>query len=270
MARKKVYNDSPNYAGAAGTRENIFEGSPRRTGFTMSNGTGTVNDSQVPDILRQSAEDMAFEYLTNRPASNSERFQNTMNKAQGWVGKNFRWSPSQGAQLFGKNMGGIANGINAGIQGIQAVQGINNLSNSTDELEDLLNEIVIASSSNPLVNSYLTPSQKSLLQKVNRGKFDTSVDFGDFIPQDLSGLGDVLLSTGGGLLTGGVPGAIIGGVGGIVNAGLDNANSEQARQIAELEALLMALEDADMQYQSMKRPNFTGLGIQQQYQNMYR
>jgi hypothetical protein len=33
--------------------------------------------------------------------------------------------------------------------------------------------------------------------------------------------------------------------------------------------LLQALEDANMQYQSMKRPNLPGLGLQSRYYNMY-
>lgn len=184
------------------------------------------------------------------------------------VKPNFGWDKWKGAKVFGKNIGKAAN-IGSGIMyGAQALGNLDALDKQNQSTEDLIADLIVSSGNNPILNSYLTSDQKSLLRKAKKGDLDPEMSLGDFIPNDA---GD-LLDIGKGVLMGlpgGIPGMIIGGVGSAVNSGLEGAAQEQAQQNAELEALLMALQDAEMQYQSMKRPNFTGLGIQQRYQNMY-
>lgn len=185
------------------------------------------------------------------------------------VKPNFGWNLKDGAKVFGKNIGKAAN-IGSGIMyGVQALGNMNALNKSRDSADDLIDQILISANNNPIANSYLTSEQKSMLNKARRGDLDTETSIDDFIPDDLLGnIGDIGLGVLMGL-PGGLPGMIIGGAGSAINAGLEDSMQEQQSQVAELEALLQALQDAELQYQSMKRPNFTGLGIQQRYQNMY-
>lgn len=181
----------------------------------------------------------------------------------------FGWNLKDGAKVFGKNIGKAAN-IGSGIMyGAQALGNMNALNESRDSADDLIDQILISANNNPIANSYLTSEQKAMLNKARRGDLDTETSIDDFIPDDLLGnIGDIGLGVLMGL-PGGLPGMIIGGAGSAINAGLEDSMQEQQSQVAELEALLQALQDAELQYQSMKRPNFTGLGIQQRYQNMY-
>jgi hypothetical protein len=199
-----------------------------------------------------------------------------LNSLKNWwranVTPNFGWNKDTGLKMFGKDLGGWTGagtlGVGA-IQGAQALGTLNQLEDAGKSTEELLNDIVISANSNPIVNSYLTSDQKSLLRKAKKGDISTGeTSLGDLVPNDLN---DVL-NIGKGVLMGipgGVPGMIVGGVGSALNSGLEGNLQDTNLQNAELEALLQALEDAEMQYQSMRRPNFTGLGIQQRYQNMY-
>lgn len=173
-----------------------------------------------------------------------------------------------GLKAFGKSLGTGFNVLNAAGQGIEAAKGLGDLSGSIDETDDLKSNILRSSMSNPLASNYLSGEQQSLLNQLKRGGFD-----------DRAGLDDALTGVGGnldkvlmGVLTGamgGVPGMVIGGVGGLINGGISGANEAQAEKTSSLETLYQALADAEAQYRSMKRPNFTGLGIQQQYQNQF-
>ena len=128
--------------------------------------------------------------------------------------------------------------------------------------------ILASAASNPLLSSYLTSDDLSLLGKLQRGNYDSNAEFGDAF----SNLSNLLSGAGTGALTGaagGLPGILIGAIGGAINSGIDNMNSTTSQNTARLEALYQNLLDAEQQYKSMKRPNFTGLGIQQRYQNMY-
>ena len=186
----------------------------------------------------------------------------------GWFKNNFGYSKGSGIKAFGQNLGKAGNVAGGLLYGTQALKGMSDLNKQNKTTDDLINDIIISYGNNPIANSYLTSDQKSLLRKAKRGDLKTDITPGDFIPDDI---GD-FLDIGKGVLfgiPGGIPGMIIGGVGSAVNSGLTDANNSQVQQNAELEALLASLEDAEMQYQSMKRPNFTGLGIQQRYQDMY-
>jgi hypothetical protein len=184
-----------------------------------------------------------------------------------WFGNNFGWDKKSGLTMFGKNLGKTAN-IGSGIMyGLDAIGGLGDLSSTQSQTDDLLTDILRSSASNPLLNSYLTSDQMSMLNKIKRGNYRTEASATDF---DLAGL---LSSAGQGALTGGItggiPGAIIGALGGGITSNIDRQNQDQQRINAELEGLLQALTDAESQYNMMKRPNFTGLGIQSRYQNMY-
>ena len=183
---------------------------------------------------------------------------------------NFGWNSATGAKVFGKNLGGwkgIGTWGTGLYQGAKAIGNANEVTNSKNEAQDLLSDILRSSASNPLTNQFLTSDQTAMLNKIKRGTYDTESNFGDVdIMSLLGGAGKGALS--GGIIAG-IPGAIIGGLGGGLNANLERQNQDQQNINSQLEGLYQALIDAETQYNSMKRPNFTGLGIQSRFQNMY-
>lgn len=176
-----------------------------------------------------------------------------------------------GITAFGKPIGKYANIAGGVMQGIQAAKGLSDYASEQEDLDNLLSSIKSSAMGNPLLNSYLTNDQISLLSKIQRGTYDTSADADDFMSGVLSeGLSSGIQNALMGAAMGGPWGALIGGVGGLVNGGISGLSNGSAESEAELQALLTALQNAEMQYKSMQRPNFTGLGIQQQYKDMYR
>jgi hypothetical protein len=254
---------------------------PKQGTYSLKNAPAVVRDTSPASLPISLAGDAAFDAGAEKILGGTKGAKKAAKGAGGikgfWsnsVKPNFGYSLKDGAKLFGKNLGGwtgagtIAPAI---MQGAQAIGSLGELDKLNKSTEDLINDIIVSANSNPLVNSYLTADQKSLLRQAKTGKLEDelSMSLGDFMPDDLTDLLDI----GKGALTGvlgGIPGMIVGGIGGAVNSGLNNAIDERSASTAELEALLYALQDAEMQYQSMKRPNFTGLGIQQRYQDMYR
>lgn len=176
-------------------------------------------------------------------------------------------NPNTGKVTSLGKWGNIASGV---MQGIDAAQGIANYQNVKQDNEDLMSDIQTSAMGNPLLSSYLTADQLDLLGDIQDGRYDSSDAGADtFLKGAMGGLGQAIPAAVIGGLTGGLPGALIGGLGTLANAGIDSLSSTAGQNTAELQSLYQALRDAEMQYKSMKRPNFTGLGIQQQYQNMY-
>jgi hypothetical protein len=178
--------------------------------------------------------------------------------------QNFGWSKGKGLKAFGKNVGKWGNVAGGVMQGISALSNINQLGNAKDTTADLQNQILNSYNSNPMAGLYMTAEQKKLLRDLKNNGADTSVDLGDFVPNSVGDLVSPLIQGGLGFATGGIPGAIIGGVGGLANAGLENATESQQLRNAELEALLASLEDAEMQYQQLLRS-----GAQRRFQQFY-
>lgn len=173
-----------------------------------------------------------------------------------------------GLNLGKHNLGKFATGASAVMQGMNAVGGLSEMSDLNKDADTLTNQILASASGNPLLHSYLTSDDLALLGKLQRGNYDATGDFGDVT----SNLGNLLSGTLSGVASGamgGIPGMVVGGIGGLVNSGIDNINSATTNNTARLEALYQNLLNAEQQYKSMRRPNFSGLGIQQRYQNMY-
>lgn len=191
--------------------------------------------------------------------------------ATGW-GSNLSFGAAKGPGLtaFGLPVGKYANIGNAVAQGVNAVSGISDYSQGQSDLNSLVNDIKVSAMGNPLLDQYLTSDQLSLLNKLQNGTYDTSADMDDFMSGLTSeGLQGALSGAMSGAV-GGVPGMVIGAIGGLANGGIGGLSASNEQKTAELQALLNAMQNAEMQYKSMRRPNFTGLGIQQQYQDMYR
>lgn len=183
-------------------------------------------------------------------------------------GKNITYDKGTGISVAGKNLGkyvpwgvGIYNGIGT-------LQNIDSIGDGIADSNAYTTDILQSASSNPITSSYLTSDQQMLLNKIRNGSYDNTVDLADAT----SNLGNILMGAGKGALVGiggGLPGSLVGAVSGALKAGTENASNAQAVKNAELAGLYQALSDAEAQYRSMKRPNFTGLGIQQRYENMY-
>lgn len=181
----------------------------------------------------------------------------------------FDWSSKSGAKLFGKNIGKAVPWITGALGAVDAASGLADYANVQEDNDALMSKIQALSLANPIASSYLSSDQMALLNKIKRGGYSDDASIEDVFGGVVKGLPSTLLNAGLGLASGGVPGAIVGGVSGLVNSGIDSLSSASSENTAELQALYQALADAEAQYRAMKRPNFTGLGIQQQYQNMY-
>lgn len=183
---------------------------------------------------------------------------------------NFGWNSATGAKILGKNMGGWTGPGTVGtglMYGAQAIGNANDIADSRADANDLISDILRSSASNPLTNQFLTSDQTAMLNQLKRGTYDIDSNFTDFdLMGLLGGIGKGALSGG---IIGGIPGAIVGGLGGGLNANLERQGQDQQNINAQLEGLYQALMDAESQYNSMRRPNFTGLGIQSRFQNMY-
>lgn len=219
-----------------------------------------------------------FSKATNKGTSNASGFGSTLNSAddiaatagtgvKGALGKSFGWSKGSGLTAFGKNLGKGAN-IGSGIMyGIDAIKGAKNVSDAQNAGEDLMTEILRSSASNPLASSFLSSDQTAMLNKIKRGSYDSEASFGDVdLMSLLGGAGKGALT---GLAFGGIPGAIIGGLGGGLTSNLTRQEQDQNRINSELEGLYQSLIEAENQYNTMKRPAITGLGLQSRYQNMF-
>lgn len=197
-------------------------------------------------------------------------------KAAAYIDPNaYNWTKSSGLKFTNPNTGKVTNlgkwgnVASLAMHGIDAAKGISDYNEAVSNNEDLMTRIRASAMSNPLLSSYLTSDQMNMLNSIRTGSYnasDAGVD--TFLQGAAGGLGDAALGAVMGI-PGGLPGIIIGAAGGLINAGIDNQSQIAGQNSAELQALYQALQDAEMQYRSMKRPNFTGLGIQQQYQNMY-
>lgn len=178
------------------------------------------------------------------------------------------WNKQSGIQPLGIGKGAnIGSGI---AQGVQGIQNLSNLGRAQADYNDLQGDILNAYYSNPLANSFLSPEQSKMIRQIKRGNLNEGTTSSEGFWNGIVGnLGDTLTGAGLGFVTGGIPGAIIGGAGGLINSGISGATQATQSNMDNLDALYQQLLDAQAQYNAMKRPNITGMGIQQRYQQMY-
>lgn len=178
------------------------------------------------------------------------------------------WDYKNGLSLLGGHVGTLYTGGKALADTFGTLQNYNKMANVDKETEDIKSEILANAISNPLASQYLTQDEISLLNKIKRGNYNPEgTDFGSQV--SATGLG-ALKGGLAGLVAGSVPGAVLGALGGAFKSGSEARTNAKAQANERLEALLQSLNDASAQYKSIRRPNFTGLGIQNRYQDMYR
>lgn len=178
------------------------------------------------------------------------------------------WSPKRGLSLLGGDVGKLYAGGRVLADTFGTLQNYSRMTNIDKDTGDIKSEILASAASNPLASQYLTQDEISLLNKIKRGNYNPEgTGFGS--QMGAAGMGAL---KGGltGLVAGGTPGAVLGALGGAFKSGSEARTNAKSQSNERLEALLQSLNDASAQYKSMRRPNFTGLGIQGRYQNMYR
>lgn len=177
---------------------------------------------------------------------------------------------AQTAKSKSLNLGKAAPWIQGGVEAVRALGGISDYTDAQSQYDELLSDVLREYGSNPLANQFLTSSQRSDLRALEKGYTNEGkADSGDFFKGMGSGLGDAIPAALLGLVAGGVPGALVGGIGSLVNSGISGMNSAVAQDTADLEALYQTLVDANAQYNSMKKIPMAGLGLQQKYVNQY-
>lgn len=145
------------------------------------------------------------------------------------------------------NVGSAANALSALYQGGSAIKNGIDLNNSSSDLDDLKKSILASAASNDLAASYLNSEDQRTLRKLKRG--DTGVNqWGGAMSGIMSNLPKTLASTAIGGLTGGIGGAAIGGIGSLVNSGLEGANSATDQRSAALQNLYTNLLNAETSY----------------------
>lgn len=171
----------------------------------------------------------------------------------------YNWKPTKGAdgkwsgsgiQGWGKNLGGVYNVANLGMQGLNAIQGMQELSDSRDSMDDVISDIILGAGNSPTIMYDLNASQRDLLRELQRGDYDTTVNTDDI--NLLGALGDTAMGALSGL-PGGLPGVIIGGVGGLTNSVIGDLNAGSDRRAAELEALYQAVLESEQYHNNMRK-----------------
>lgn len=177
----------------------------------------------------------------------------------------YHWKPvadasgkyTTGLQGWGKNLGGMYNVGNTAIQGIKAAKGLKGIADTRDSVKDRMSDITIGASNSPTVMYDLNAEQRQLLRQLQRGSYDTDADIEDL---DLLGiLGDTAMGALGGL-PGGLPGVIIGGVGGLANSVIGDFQAGADRDAAELESLYQAVLESE-RYHNEKRKQQAYAGL---------
>ena len=237
-------------AGAAGTAQSAAETAANTAGATADAAKGAGISGMFKNLKTSIGNNFGYS-LTGNP------------KTKYQIGT----PKGAGVTAFGLPIGKYATIANGVMGGVDALSGISKNGDITSSLGDLEDDILVSAANNPIISSYLTGDQLSLLNKLKSGNYDDESSFGDYFSN--VNIGDALQNAVSGAMLGGIPGAIVGAVSGLANGAIDRTNEDLQGQESELLALLQAVNDAESQYKAMKRPNFTGLGIQQQYQNMY-
>ena len=259
-----------------GTNTNNFE-QPEFSNLDMrkiinqANGTGATAAASTAASTAAKSGKLA-EFFGNLKGKfsglNNISIRNILKKGQIGDPELLGWNSKKGISLLGGDVGKLYAGGKALADTFGTLQNYGRMANVDKETGDIKSEILASATSNPLASQYLTQDEISLLNKIKRGSYNPEgTDF--FSQMGATGTGAL---KGGltGLVAGGVPGAVLGALGGAFKSGSEARINAKAQANERLEALLQSLNDASAQYKSMRRPNFTGLGVQRRYQDMYR
>lgn len=172
-------------------------------------------------------------------------------KLKGAFGK--YWNKKSGIQPYGLGKAATGIGVVSNLYGIG--KGLSDLSDTRNETDDIASDIVTASYNNPMLQYDLDENQMKLLRQLRRGTYDSDsdIDWSDTIGGALKG----------GVygLAGGIPGVILGALGGGANAAIDSMNTAQGVTNDELEALYAAIMQSEQEYNALRKQRMIQSGI---------
>lgn len=177
------------------------------------------------------------------------------NGIKGFFKNNFGWNKGSGLKAFGHNVGKWGNVAGGIVQGVQALSGASKLGKTRKGIDTTVDDILTMYAKNPLAVSYLTEDQKNTLRNLKNGAYGKGASFKDYLPNSVGDVLRPMLGAGIGFLTGGIPGALINGIGGHVNEGIINANESQQKKLTDLNALYDVLQQAELEHQMLQRAN---------------
>lgn len=162
------------------------------------------------------------------------------------------WSNIKAGKGVMPKYAGLAKGAMGAMAGLKAVQGISDYQNAQADTEDLVNDILASAAGNDNYRYDLSADQLKTLRQLQNGTFDTSGDFD--MGSVLGNLGNIAAGAGLGFVTGGgIPGALLGAAGGVVDGVSSGMINNQNQITADLEGLYQALYESEMRNKAMKR-----------------
>lgn len=162
-----------------------------------------------------------------------------------------------------KNLSTGAMGI---YQGGKALKGVYDNIGKESELNSLKRDINTSIASNPMYDMYMDAKDERLLREMQNGNLTNA--FGGAIEGGMKGIPQALLAALIGGVTGGAGGAAIGGLGSLVNSGIQGYGNNIAQSSDKLQGLYDRLRQAESDYRAMKRPNgLSRAGLSTQYFN---
>ena len=187
----------------------------------------------------------------------SGKLKNFYNKASS---PELDWNKQSGVQAYGKNIGKFVNWANAIYQGHNLAEGFQENADARDKGAELVSDIISSSYNSPTIQYDLTPDQLNLLRTLRRdGYEDDSIDVSNV--DVLGALGDAAM---GGLtgIAGGIPGMVIGALGGGLNSVVDDFGNAKNITNSELESLYNAIVASEQQNNALKKQRaYASLGM---------
>jgi len=172
------------------------------------------------------------------------------------------WTKGAGIDGIGK----LANIGGAIYQGGKAIGNLNAAGNADSDYNNTIKDIKMSAAANPMAMSALDISQKKLLRQARSGTAKNDMD--NIMSGVGRGLPDIAKNAVLGFATGGVPGALIQGIGTAVNKGTEGYTQGTEEAQAKLQALYDRLNAAEQEYNMMRRPQgLYGAGLQSRYFN---
>lgn len=166
----------------------------------------------------------------------------------------------------GPKISTAANTLSGIYQGGKAIKGLYDNSTKDSDYNDLKQDITLQIASNPMYDMYMDASDEKLLRQMNNGTLTDN--WSGAINEGIKGVPKAAGAAILGGLTGGIPGALIGGLGSLANSGISGYGKGTEEANAKLQGLYSRLKQADEEYRTMKRPSgLRRAGLSTQYFN---
>lgn len=151
-------------------------------------------------------------------------------------------------------------------QGGKALKGLyENISNEQD-LDSLKKDVNLQIASNPMYDMYMDAGDEKLLRQMKNGTLTNN--WSGALEGTVKGIPQAGLTALMEGLVGGIPGALIGGLGSLGNSAIQGYGQGTQEAQAQLQGLYGRLRQANEEYRTMKRPSgLRRAGLSTQYYN---